>query len=130
MKKLLSLIIVFLFALTIDSTLASVMITPGSDSTLVVVKMENIHYKVQSFPPTSITSLNIGSIFNFSSIRSGAIYYIQNKVFDFERREINKDKSYIKASILKPYQRGKERRKEKRRLKEEERINDIPPIYR
>lgn len=127
---MLSLIIGILVVLTLNNVVANTIQEIKVNSSVEVIKTEKSYEDIKSFPPTSITSLNIGSLFNFSGIRNGAIYYIKNKIITFERREINKDKSYIKGAIVKPYQRGKERRREKRRLKEEERINDMPPIYR
>jgi hypothetical protein len=65
-----------------------------------------------------------------SGIKNSLIYFIKNKVVSFERREINKDKVFLRGRITRPFQNAKNKRKEKRRAKEQEKINDMPPIYR
>lgn len=122
MKKILSLIICVLVVLILNNVKANTVV----DSRIEFFKIEKNYYSTKSFPPI----ININSLFNLSGIKNSVIYYINNKIVSFERREINKDKVFLKGIITKPFQNAKNKRKEKRRIKEEERINDMPPIYR
>ena len=126
MKKLSTLIICIVVVLTFNNVTANTIPGLPIKSCTEFFKIEKNHCEVRSFPP----AINFNSLFNLSGIKNSLIYFIKNKVVSFERREINKDKVFLRGIITRPFQNAKNKRKEKRRAKEQEKINDMPPIYR
>jgi hypothetical protein len=125
MKNLLNLTLSFLFTLLFNFAEAN---TTQSNLVNDISRDEN-SVETTSIPPVNILNF-FNSVFNFNSIKNSLVFYLKNRAYALQRREINKSKTFLRERARSPFVNIKNRNREKRKAKEQEKINDMPPIYR
>ena len=117
MKNLLKLTLSFLFVLLFNFVEAN---TIQGDCVNDFSKGDS-KFETVSIPPINIL---------LNSIKNSVVFYLKNRVYSIQRREINKSKTFLRERARISLVNIKNRNREKRKAKEQEKINDMPPIYR